>query len=303
MDHSLFLNPLNTFARNSTDAYLMLLDVFQGVLILEGENDRFFIYYDNVNSDFLNDCLLAENYRYADFLDELRGKNEIDMLTFLLEVGDKSPALDYLKEEQLEDLTNCNFYFPGIGSNINIDFIGMSWLLDAILLSFPTIELWDSSIIKIARIEDGTYIEEKYSLDNISRSKHGYEILLRNNNVRQKSLNEICPQCEISADFNDWFQEQDIKNKVIVRKKLLLASKMNFKGGRPLFDTLENTNGMREIRFSAHQGGAIRILFGDLADKKQAILTGFIKKANKEGYKENIDRSKILWQELKSKEN
>jgi hypothetical protein len=65
-----------------------------------------------------------------------------------------------------------------------------------------------------------------------------------------------------------------------------------------LFDNLENADGLREIRISAYPGGAIRILFKALANSRQAILVGFIKKNDNEGYSVNIDKANELLAEF-----
>ena len=57
-------------------------------------------------------------------------------------------------------------------------------------------------------------------------------------------------------------------------------------------------DGIRELRFSAVQGGAVRILFGQLPDGKQAILVGFVKKSDSEGYPKAIPTAKELLSEM-----
>ena len=64
-----------------------------------------------------------------------------------------------------------------------------------------------------------------------------------------------------------------------------------------MFKTLINADGIREIRFDAYPGGAIRILFKKIGEK-QAILTGFIKKRRDEGYKQDIAVAKELYKQF-----
>lgn len=55
---------------------------------------------------------------------------------------------------------------------------------------------------------------------------------------------------------------------------------------------------IREIRFSAYPGGAIRILFKAAGNTQQAILLGFIKKSDAEGYLQNISEAKVILDKL-----
>ena len=84
--------------------------------------------------------------------------------------------------------------------------------------------------------------------------------------------------------------EDDLKARIY--DKLLLADMKKFQGGKPLFDTLNDADGLREMRFSAVQGGAVRILFGALSGQKYGILVGFIKKSDDEGYTSAIKLAK-----------
>ena len=231
----------------------------------------------------------------------LKDKNEMDFLSFILEIADKSPAIEHLKDEQVEDLASCSFYIPDSGSNEVTDFLGMSWLLHAALLSLPTNEKWDSSTVVIARMLEEGHREERFTLDNISKVEHGSEISARNKALEHETLSDTCPNSDFSPLFTEWLDDQESKNYQIIFKKLKLASQLNFQGGLPLFDTLNNADGMREIRFSAHQGGAIRIFFKALPDNKQAILLGFIKKSDTEGYENNIDRAQELLEAMQQK--
>lgn len=72
--------------------------------------------------------------------------------------------------------------------------------------------------------------------------------------------------------FREWYNQLDANNRHRVYKKIQLAAQRRFAGGEPLFKNLENGEGMRELRFSAYPGGAIRILFVDLSDGGKAIL-------------------------------
>lgn len=86
-------------------------------------------------------------------------------------------------------------------------------------------------------------------------------------------------------------------NRHRVREKLQLSHQRAFQGGKPLFESLAGTSGFREIRFHAFAGGAIRILFKTHGDQC-AILTGFIKKSDNDGYAEHIPIAEQEWLNL-----
>ncbi len=304
MDHSICLNSLSLPARNAGKAYDMLLDACHGMLELgEAGEDRFFLYYDDNQNNRLLDCVLAGNYTYNSFLKALEERNEFDLLMFLLEIEDKSPALDWIlkeREDIFDELCSYNFYLPESGSNECMDTLGMAWLLDACLLSLPTKNIWDASQVSIARFAEGNHQPDIYILNNIARYEHGRELRFERERLSEQTLDQICAQCRFTDIFMKWYDDLDNDNRHRVQSKLRVASERGFQGGEPLFKTLSDADGMREIRFSAFPGGAMRVLFGSLPDHNQAILVGFIKKSDSEGYKTNIQRAKSLWEQLRT---
>lgn len=304
MDHAVVFNSLSLPAQNARAAYDLMVDACHGILELGAESDRFLLYYDDEKNRPLSDCPLAEGYCYQDFLGELEANQDIDLLLFLMETEDKSPALDHLMEENpeiFEMLSACHFYLPGRGADGYMDGLGIAWLLEATLLSLLTDNIWDTPQVEVARWKQGTCQEEFYYLPNVSKYINGRWLREKSKQLAELSLEKICPQCQFAKEFTNWYNKLNDTNRYHVRKKLQMASQRGFRGGQPLFKTLKDADGMREIRLSAYPGGAIRILFGALPGYKQAILGGFIKKSDPEGYPSNIKKEKVQWEILYKK--
>ena len=292
MDHIVCLNSNSFPATNSEQAYELFNDSLQGLLALNAGNDRYIIYHDSVTSEPLAEFQLSQDFTYTAFKQELLEKDEQDILLFLEEFEDKSPAIDFLSEDIFDDLSTYSFYMPQYAAVKYPDVFGIAWFIPAILLSINTDELWNRHKLSIARIsEDGRYINERLTLKNIARCEHGKSLYKE---FHHRDINTICKISLLTNDFIGWYEEQTDENKVRIQDKLKLACERQFNGGEPLFNTLHNADGLREMRFSAYPGGAIRILFKALEQSKHGILVGFIKKNNTEGYPEHITKAKAL---------
>ena len=297
MDHIVCLNPNSFPAANSDEAYHLFYDSWQGLLALNTGTDRYILYYDSASSKPLEKFELSLAFTYADFKEKLISDGEHDLFLVLDEIEDKSPAIDYLPDDILDDLASYSFYIPNCAVADNPDVFGIAWFLNAILLSIPTDERWNSHKIAISRTDDGQYINEKLTIKNIAKYEHGQ---LLYDEFNQANIRDISDQCVLTEEFIDWYENQSNENQQRIIDKLTLSCERSFNGGKPLFDTLENADNMREIRFSAYQGGAIRILFKDLGNSTHAVLIGFIKKNDNEGYSTNITKAKELFDKLKS---
>ena len=304
MDHSICINPISMPATTIEAAKELLLDACLGVLDLNTGDDRFFFYFDDSDNSRMKDCVIADDgSKFSDFLDQM-ASYDVDLFLFLEEVEDKSPALDFLLDEQIEEIASCNFYIPDTGFETNLDTLGIAYVLEATLLSMNTDECWNSSSVSAARYDDGAKREYIFPIKNISKKEHGEEHLLEYEKLSQTTLEDLCPDCSFTAEFKHWLEDLDVVNAKRVRTKLRLASERDFNGGKPLFETLKNNcDGLREIRFSAYPGGAIRILFRALSEGNQAILVGFIKKADEEGYDEACPKAIELWTAMKNPDN
>ncbi|QTA81068.1 Toxin-antitoxin system, toxin component, HigB-like [Desulfonema limicola] len=293
MEHAVCFNTLSFPALDRQSAYKLMLEACYGMLELNTGNDRFALYFDDRNKK-IYECLLAEHYTYNDFLNDLETNQHIDLLYVLEEAEDKSPALEYLSSDEFDELASFQFYLPDAGFNEDMYILGIAWLIDGILLSLLTHERWGKTKTAIARWDDVENREDRYYINNISGIENGIEIFNTIKSLSELKLDNICPQCTFTEPFRAWFSELNENNQHRVYKKIQLAAQRYFSGGEPLFKTLESGDGIRELRFSAYPGGAIRILFAALPEDKKAILLGFIKKSDNEGYKENIDRAKSL---------
>ncbi|MEO5351915.1 MAG: type II toxin-antitoxin system RelE/ParE family toxin [Magnetococcus sp. XQGC-1] len=297
MDHNFFLNHHSLPAADRETAYKMLSGACYGMLDFRGhEDDRIFLYYDAPKDLVIRECVLAEGYTYQNFLDALISDKLHDLCLFLLECEDKSPALG--QEELIVDQEwmDWNCYLPDVPYDGNMDTLCMAFWLEpkAILLSLPTANVWSASSVDVLMTRGNPQREERFSLRNISHEEHGFYWRSEFEKSNTLSLTELCPSCIFSDRFLQWFDDLESNNRHRVREKLQLSSQRAFQGGEPLFKSLEGASGLREIRFDAFAGGTIRILFRTY-DKKCAILTGFIKKSDHDGYAEHIPIAEKEW--------
>lgn len=294
MDHQICFNTNSFPASSAEQAYILFNDALQGMLQLNDGGDRFTLYFDS--EELLDEFKLAEDYTYVDFTTQLRDASENDLYLFLLELEDKSPALDFIDDKVINEMAEYQFYMPNFPSPDNGEVFSLAYFLSATLLSIKTSEQWNSKQINIARIsDDGRYIDETLSLNNIACIDHGRSHF---DAFKHVDINTICDNCLVSENFVDWYEGLTTDNKHKVVDKYRLAVEREFNGGEPLFKTLVNGDGMREIRIDAYSGGAIRVLFKSCLENKQAILLGFIKKSNNEGYAENIPKAHNIFEEL-----
>jgi phage-related protein len=292
MEHQIVINTNSFPASSVEEARLYFGDALQGVLALNTGTDLFTFYLDS-NGILLADFNLVEGFTYEDFVDQITDQ---DLKLFLLEVVDKSPAIDTLTEEQLEEVANNEFYIPEQAIFNNLEVFSFAWTLSGTLLSIPTSKVWEERKLNIRRsANDGQYIDEDFWLNNISYASHGSEIYEQFSN---NNLPAVCKDHHLTQDITDWYDGLTHNNKRRVLDKLSLACERNFNGGEPLFKTLTDADGIREVRFDAYPGGTIRVLFKAIADGRQALLVGFIKKSNSEGYVTAIDKAKDLHKEV-----
>lgn len=294
MDHILCLNTNSFPAESAEQASVLFEDALQGVLELNSGGDRYTMYLDSIQQSDLDGFLLAKSFTFSDYKEQLLINQDMDLYLFLLELEDKSPALDYLEQEILDDIFNYSFYMPSQPSLDFPDVLSLAYFLNANLLSINTSEQWKHEQIHISRVTDnGQFIDERLILNHISKAEHG-KILYES--LQHVDLRDVSESNVLSDEFLAWYEELSIENKSRASEKYKLACERCFDGGEPLFKTL--TDGLREIRFSAYPGGAIRILFKRLKGGNQAILVGFIKKSNTAGYDENMPKALEIFDKL-----
>lgn len=271
----------------------LLLDAISGVLELHsGETSRVLFYYDS-NNESLFDLEIAPDYSYEEFLN---GCQDADLQLFLYEVEDKSPALNTLTEEQFDEIAEYDLYIPNQSLDSQRDIYALAWVLDGYLLSLAADERWQQAKIRANQIgEEGRYTDEFVSLRNISSLAHGQYHVQENSKVNYVEL--VKPHT-ISAELQDWIGRQTKENRRVIVNKLKLAIERDFQGGEPLFKPLVNSNSLREIRFSAYSGGAIRIFFRHHVDDQYALLAGYIKHSDNEGYDKYIPLAEQIYENL-----
>ncbi len=287
MEHNFVFNTLSFPAASKEEAYRLLLDSAKGMLAVRSNKDRIAIY-----SDDRDNCPIAPDYYYRDFISQLGEQHEDDLQLSLMEIDDKTPMLDCLSDELFNEIASSTFYFPNEAYDGSVDVLAMAWHLDATLLSIATINKWRENEVEFAQFSEGQPPTGRSYLRNISCEEHGNFIRQQYLAEAETPLEKLFPRCLFSQDFLAWVHQlpNDVLKRVV--NKITLADAKQFQGGEPLFKTLHNADGIREIRFSAVQGGAVRILFRVLLGNQSAILFGFIKKSDNEGYDEAIESAK-----------
>lgn len=243
---------------------------------------------------------ISENRFVKDFIDHLDKENEIELLEVFLNLEDRSPAFDSIDEIVFDEIAKHEYHFVDLAANDSVDYLGLARHLNAVLFTARSSEYWADSELSYSILPsvDGGY--EPVGIKSVCDVNSAEEILEALSLFSGEGhISEILKFCFLTEDFSGWYEGLDKNNKEIVRRRLIYADQKRFQGGKPLFDTLNNADGMREIRMKAHAGGAIRILFGIAQTGKQAILRAWIKKADNEGYKTNIAAAKLVWDGLK----
>lgn len=290
MDLAICINTNSLPATTVQQGKELMKDALSGVLqLIDTGNERVHFYYDS-NNEELFDLQLAENYSYENFIADC---GDVDLQAFLYEAEDKSPALDALTDEQLDEVAEYNLYIPNQPLDAQRDIYSLAWALDGYLLSLATAERWLCHELRVNKQgEHGQYIDDFLLLKNIANEAHGQLHIERS---KQVNLEEIIAPHLISKELKQWFNKQDKENQRIVINKLKLAVEKDFQGAEPLFKPLHNSNALREIRFSAFSGGVIRILFRNYHEEKYLLLTGFIKHADNEGYDRHIPLAEKIY--------
>ena len=103
----------------------------------------------------------------------------MDLLTFIREIEDKSPALDHLGSELFTAASEHGYYFKGRGLEGNTDFLGIVDVLNGLLVSLVTDGFWDQTVIGTARHKNNTH--ELFDVRNIGSPEHG---LIHSQNLR-----------------------------------------------------------------------------------------------------------------------
>lgn len=292
MDYQICINKNSFPADSDENAINLLEDALQGVLRLQEKADRFFFYLDS-NNQILLDFEIAKHFTFENFLQRI---TDPDMKLFLSEIVDKSPALDNLTLEQVDEIACYSYYAKDRPLDVYPDVYGLALVISGYLLSINTESYWQKIEIEIARNDEiGRPILEKLKLRHISTFLHGEYYYNQQKNI---DINELVKPHFISNELLTWIEQQIPENKNRIIDKLRQSVIREFEGAEPLFKNLIDFDGMREIRFSAYTGGAIRILFKHVEAKKYALLLGFIKFRDNEGYNAAKIKAASIYHEM-----
>lgn len=270
-------------------------DALQGILALNDGSDKFVFYLDS-NKETLFEFIISPELTVQSFIDH---HDDPDMQQFLYEAEDQSPALDNLSEEQIGEMAKYQFYRTEYAQCAYPDVYSLAWMISGIMLSIASDASWNNNFIDVSRADaDGRPIVDELSipLRNIASLSTGQ--FHHSQLHATESLDTMIFPHLITQDCRDWILGLIDENRSIVRDKLRLAKDRGFQGGEPLFKSLQD--GVNEIRFNAFTGGAIRILFKHLNNNKYALLYGFIKKSDNEGYDIALKRSKELYKTIEA---
>jgi len=289
MDLIFCINTNSFPAGNQQSGQSLFDDAIQGVLALtEHGQDRCQFYYDS-NAEPLHALELSKGFTYEDFLDA----SEPDLQLFLLEVEDKSPALDALTSDQIDEMAAYRLYLSGQAMDPFPDVYSLAWVTSGYLLSLATEPKWCNETIKVCKAdEQGRFVDDLLLLKNVAHEDHGKH---HYDQLHAIDLDGILADHHASEEFKEWFTQLEAANQKIVAEKLKLAVEKGFQGGKPLFDSLNNSDALREIRCSAYAGGAIRMLFRHHANANYVLLLGFIKHSDSEGYAKHIPSAERIY--------
>src|SRR5690554_2999211 len=292
MDLIFCINTNSFPAESQQSGQVLFDDAIQGVLALTGDGQaRCQFYYDS-NAEPLSALELSKGFTYEDFL----GASEPDLQLFLLEVEDKSPALDALTEDQIDEMAAYSFYQPGQAMDPLPDVYALAWVTSGYLLSLATEPKWCKESIKVCKADErGRFVDDFLLLKNIAQKEHGKH---HADQLHAIDLGVILSGHLVSDEFVEWFAQLEAANQKIVAEKLKLAVEKRFQGGKPLFDSLHNSDALREIRCSAFSGGAIRMLFKHHENANYVVLLGFIKHSDNEGYAIHIPAAERIYRGL-----
>lgn len=293
MDHSLFFNHLSTPATSVSDAYTLLFQSFQGALSLNQNNDKYLLYYDGND---LDSCQLADNYCFSDFKQELGDNGELDFLTFISELEDKSPFVEHITDEDLNVLLSNTIYIDGHPYAGNMDILGAACIESGIVLSLDTHTTWESHLLRIIFRENDATPPVSNTVFNISKIEHANEIL----DQYENSIEDACPSAIYTDNFLAWYDSLSKEDKLKVFDKLKLCCDHDFRLNYPYTLSIRDSDlsNLREIRVGkAHdQSGRIRVFFLVDTSQRANLLYGFIKYNN--DYTEPINIAERLFSNI-----
>lgn len=296
--HHRFIWNTASFAGASDDSILsQLAEAFEGILQIPAAGEIASLYFEGDKK--LLQRQISEGYVLSDFIDHLVNTGRQEFAMIILDLDDKADAISSLPDDVVSEMASTSYYFSHLAYEGSSDTLALLAALDGILFSVGTIDPWCEYAIQFSTYPppDPYSASIAYSVCDKRTSTLVSQALAPPSATL--TLDQLLPNCQFTEAFQSWIQSITEENFSMLKKKLLLAHERAFMGGKPLFDTLNDADGMREVRMSAHGGGAIRVLFGAIPGGRQALLRGFIKKSDNEGYVENISAGIKDWKKLK----
>jgi len=294
MDHVICLNNLSVPAENQLVAYDLLNNSFQGILHLNGGGDRYLLYYDG---DSITSCEFATNYNLNNYKEDLQRDNEVDLLSFIYEIEDKSPLIEQLSDDEFEQLAISQIYFQG-RPYVKADIFGYAYLNNYTMMSLQTNDMWAEYYIEFNIIKGAGFRPIKCKVYNVSSRAHALAI----RQDSEKTLQQEVANINYSNSFNAWYATLLLQDKIKIKNKIIHCNDNEFQIGRPIVDTIRDSDypNMKEICVGNAYGssGKIRILFASDTNQKINILVGFIKHSN--DYSDEIKEADSIFRRVLS---
>ncbi|GHV96219.1 hypothetical protein AGMMS50293_25390 [Spirochaetia bacterium] len=274
MNYEFCLNPLSLPAAAKDDANTFLTEIFRGIAGLPLAESVVTLYSEKK----LDETEVSSGWTYYDFKSSLINTNEIDLAGFVLELEDKSPFLEFVTDEEFLKLADYDLRLfettPLNGSESDI--IRFACLHEAILISFPTADIWKKDSLPVAITNISTREVDEISLLNIFNTSVEH-IIPQDNWKDGLSANII-----FAEEFDAWFSSLQQKNQIHMANLIGRADKMNFAGtDKQTKLILGSSMAIREWRGGCPMGGSGRIrFFYKSTAGKIYILCGFIKTNN-----------------------
>jgi hypothetical protein len=259
------------FPANSSDTGNTYLNsIFKGLASLCSPDNKIVLYADKE----LKGTKISTNYTFQDYQQYLLTIDDRDLAVFVFEIDDKSPFLDKIPDENIDELLNYSvklFDYPLVDSGSDI--LKYACLQGHILISLPTNTCWESNSIPMILINTKNRGDiENVDLLNIFNSDIS-QLIIRTD--WRKEFEDIV----FADEFNQWYNDLTEKNKVHVTNLIKRAYSLNFKG------TIEQTKKLDDSKKKVWEWrggspqfgkGRIRILYKSQSDK-HFVLCGFIK--------------------------
>jgi hypothetical protein len=290
MTYEFCLNPLSLPADTPDNANNFLKDIFTGIAGLPLANSVISLYSDKE----LDKTEISPGWTYYNFKYSLIDARELDLANFVFELEDKSPFLEFIRDEEFLKLTEYDMkLFNTIPMDGNeYDIIKFACLHDAILISLPTSMQWEKDTLPVSMTNISTYEFDEVNLLNVFGVPVGHLV------PRYDWKKELSEKVVFSLQFDEWYKNLYEKNQFRVANLLKRANAMNFNGTDKQTRAIEGSSkAIREWRGGCPCSGSGRIrVFYKTEGDKTYILYGFIKTSD--NYEAEIRAAETAFDEL-----